>query len=119
MEVMVAVTLLAIALTAVFRLQSQSVFLASRVRFDTVAPLLAQKVMAKVMAGKDEEVVSDSGDFGPNQSGYTWRLEVSDVSSLLLGDFTKNLKRLDLTVTYGDNVYRYKAEGFRFVSTAS
>ncbi|MBI5845843.1 MAG: hypothetical protein HZB23_14385 [Deltaproteobacteria bacterium] len=118
MEVMVAVTILAIALSAVFRLQSQSVFMASRVRFDTVAPLLAQKVMARIMTAKADQVVSDSGDFGADYPGYTFKTEVTETSALLLGDTSKNLKRLSVTVIYDNGVYRYKAEGFRLVSAS-
>lgn len=118
MEVMVAVTILAIALTAVFRLQSQSVYLASRIRFDSVAPLLAQKVMSNLMTAKTEQVVSDSGDFGDDFPGYTYKTEVSEVSAALLGDQEKNIKKLSVTVLYDSGVYRFQAEGFRLVSSS-
>lgn len=118
MEVMVAVTILAIALTAVFRLQSQSVYLASRIRFDTVAPLLAQKVMARILTAKADQVVSDSGNFGADFPGYTYKTEVGETEALLLGETSKSLKRLSVTILYEDGVYRYRAEGFRIVSAS-
>ena len=46
LEVMVAISILAIALVAVFGSQSQSLSLANEAKFNTTAPFLAQSKMA-------------------------------------------------------------------------
>jgi len=51
MEVMIAMAILAITLVAVFQSQSQSVSMATEVRFLTTASLLAQGKMAEIDTG--------------------------------------------------------------------
>lgn len=78
MEVMIAIAILAIALTAVYRSQSQSVSMAANARFLTTASLLAQGKMAEVDARKGGDITADGGDFGADYPDYEWRLEVED-----------------------------------------
>ena len=79
LEVMVAITFIAIALTALLGSQSQSVYLAGEARFNTTAALLAQGKMAEMEVEDLADVSTDSGDFGEDFPGYTWQLSVSDV----------------------------------------
>lgn len=76
LEVMLAMSILAIALVAVFQSQSQSISMMARSRFDTAAPLLAQAKMAEIEAIASGEVTSDSGDFGDDYPGYSWNFEI-------------------------------------------
>ena len=76
LEVMLAMSILAIALVAVFQSQSQSISMMARSRFDTAAPLLAQAKMAEIEATASGEVTSDSGDFGDRYPGYSWSFEI-------------------------------------------
>jgi general secretion pathway protein I len=76
LEVMLAMSILAIALVAVFQSQSQSISMMARSRFDTAAPLLAQSKMAELEAIKSADVTSDSGDFGDDYPGYSWSFEI-------------------------------------------
>ena len=50
LEVMVAMSILAMALVAVFHMQSQSISMAGESRFLTTASLLAQSKMAEIEA---------------------------------------------------------------------
>lgn len=109
LEVMVAMAIIAIALTAVLGLQSQSVSLASETKFNTTAPLLARMKMAELEMEKPEDLTSDSGDFGEDFPGYYWDLTVSDVTFPGAEDIADRLRQIDLNVFFGeDPLYQYK-----------
>ena len=92
LEVMLAMAILAIALTAVFQSQSQSISMANSSRFSTTASLLAQSKMAEIEAMSFEEINSGSGDFGDDFPDYSWNVDVSDTE-------IEYLKRIEVTVT--------------------
>ena len=91
LEVMVAMAILAISLVAVFQSQSQSVSMASKARFETMASLLAQDKMAEIEAMKPEDLGSGSGDFGDDFPDYSWRVEVEETE-------IDHLKKIEVTV---------------------
>ena len=91
MEVMIAMAVLAIALVAVFQLQSQSISMSTDSRFMTTAALLAQSKMVEVEAGSTLTNHKEDGDFGPDYPQYTWYLEVGDTQ---LSQF----KKIEVTV---------------------
>ncbi len=103
LEVMIAMAVLAIALVAVFRSQSQSVSMVTESHFLTTASLLAQGKMAEMERKKPEELMNDSGDFGPDFSNYSWRVEIKDTP-------VPFLKKIDVFVTNNkmtaNNVYQ-------------
>jgi len=115
LEVMMAISIIAIALTAVLGSQSQSVALAGEARFKTTAPLLAQNKMAEMEAMNPVDLASDSGDFGDDFPGYTWTVTVDDVmfdGSMIGSDY---LKQIDLTVSWGQGeMYQYNLRLYRF-----
>lgn len=92
MEVMIAMTILAIALVAIFQSQSQSISMATDSRFMTTASLLAQSKMVEVEAAATLDNHTEDGDFGPDYPEYTWHLEVGDT---LMPQF----KKINITVT--------------------
>lgn len=104
LEVMIAMAILAITLVTVYQSQSQSISMVSSSRFLTTASLLAQARMAEIDAADPRGLVSASGDFGEEFSGYAWQVEVGEVKEIPL------LKRIVLTVTNGRmttrNTYR-------------
>jgi len=115
LEVMIAMAIIAIALTAVLGSQSQSMSLASEARFNTTASLLAQAKMAELDQMPVRELMSDSGDFGEDFPGYSWQVSVSSVFLDVPGEVSDHLKRIDLTVSWGeDAVYQYRIRAFRF-----
>jgi general secretion pathway protein I len=120
LEVMVAISLLAIALTTLFGSQSQSVSLGSTTKFNTQAPLLAQLKLAEI-TGTTERLTSDSGDFGDKFPGYQWKIETEDANletSKILSKLENTLQRLTLTVSWGDNRYVYKVQSYLLKNTA-
>jgi len=92
MEVMIAMTILAIALVAIFQSQSQSISMSTDSRFMTTASLLAQSKMVEVEVASTLDNQSKDGDFGPDYPQYIWHLEVGDT---MLPQF----KKISITVT--------------------
>jgi len=80
MEVMIAVTILAIVLLAVFQSQSQSLSMTGRSRFLTTAALLAQSRMAEAELTGIDNLITTSGNFGDDYPNYAWRIEVTDTT---------------------------------------
>ena len=91
MEVMIAMAILAIALVAVFQLQSQSISMSTDSRFMTTAALLAQSKMVEVEADASLVNRKEDGDFGPDYPQYTWHLEVADTKHA-------QFKKIEVTV---------------------
>ena len=115
LEVMIAVSVLTIALAAVLGLQSKSLTLASESRFHTTAALLAQGKMAEITVAKMGELTSDTGDFGDVFTGYAWRLSVQNADLPGLEKMKGRLKRIDLEVTCGEGeLFRYDLRLYRF-----
>jgi general secretion pathway protein I len=118
LEVMIAVTIIAIVLVAVFGSQSQSLSLANEAKFNTTAALLAQRKMAEVEAGNSWDLISTSGDFNEDFPDYQWELNVSDIP-LSGAEGLEYLKQVDVAVLWGDqNQYRYELRLYRFVPGA-
>ena len=92
MEVMIAITILAIALVSIFQLQSQSISMSTDSRFMTTAALLAQSKMVEIETASTLSNKNDDGDFGPDYSQYTWHLEIGDTQLL-------QFKKIEVTVT--------------------
>jgi len=116
LEVMIAVALIAIALTALLGSQSQSVSFANSAKFETMAALLAQSKMSEIVVHGTEALTSDSGDFGDDYPGYAWESTVNDVSMPGEEAISDYLKQIDLTVTWGVfsynlRLYHYAAAG--------
>jgi len=101
LEVMVSVTIIAIALVTLIGSQSQSVSIATLSRFDTTASLLAQQKLAELALGGFDELRSDSGDFGEEFSAYSWTVEVSDLGEADTGiaGAEEMLKSVDLIIS--------------------
>ena len=114
LEVMIAIALLAIALTTLFGSQSQSVSLGSTTKFNIQAPLLAQLKLVEFNRTTDRPS-SDSGDFGDNFTGYHWKMETGDANLQASPIFSKlgdTLQQLTLTVSWGDNRYVYQVQSY-------
>lgn len=116
LEVMIAITIIAITLVTVFGSQSQSLSLANEAKFSTTAALLAQSKMAEFEAVNPEDLASDSGSFGENFPNYHWNLTVSDVSFAGTDGALDYLKQIDLSLFYGEqSQYHYTLRLYRFV----
>ena len=116
LEVMVAMAIIAIALTAVLGSQSQSLSLAGEAKFSTTVSFLAQSKMAEIESEKPENLTGNSGDFGEDFPGYRWNLRIDDVTFDEPEGVSDHLRQIDLTVSWEDNdQYAYRLRLYRFV----
>jgi general secretion pathway protein I len=114
LEVMIALAVMSIVLVSVYRMHSQSLTMNTAARFYTLAPLLAQNKMAELETLSSEGFPDDSGDFGEQYPGYSWRTSLSNVSSEVLGEVADDLKRFDLTISYNNDQFSHSIRTYRF-----
>ena len=117
LEVMIAVALIAIALTTLLGSQAQSVSYANSAKFETMAALLAQSKMSEITVQDADSLSSDSGDFGDDYPGYAWEATVSDISIEGLDAISNYLKQVDLTVSWG--VFKYSIRLYHYVQATN
>ncbi len=105
LEVLVAIAIIAIAMTSLFASQSRSISMATRAKFNTTASFLAQDILARYQSGQ-HDYVDDEGDFGEGFPGYHWQVKVerADLGDLQPDRVSKRpLQRLELTISLGDD----------------
>ena len=117
LEVMIAVALIAIALTALLGSQAQSVSFANSAKFETTAALLAQSKMSELVMQETTALFGDSGDFGEDYPGYAWESTVSDISIEGIENISDYLKQIDLTLTWG--VFTYNLRLYHYVAESN
>ncbi len=112
-EVLIAVAVLAIALTAIYRLHNQSIFLNQVNRFYTQAPLLARQRLAQLENLPVKEWSDDSGDFEDQFEGFHWQIKVEPVPLDLFN--SKEYKIFHIKVTINDaDQQTYSIDTYRF-----
>lgn len=116
LEVMVAMAILAIALTSLFGSQSTSVALATETRFNIQAPLLARMQLARLQSEK--EIFADSGDFGDDFPGFLWKLTIKDSNfqdseTSSLQHLNEKLQHIILVVSWGEERFSYQLDNYR------
>lgn len=108
LEVMIALAIMAIALTSLFGSQSQSLSLVVEAKFNVTAAFLAQEKLAEYESGV-MELVDGEGDFGEDFPGFTWKTEVREADLGEIAGLEKledPVQRLDLTVSWeGDQFF--------------
>lgn len=115
LEVMVAISIIAIALMAVYKLYAQTLSMNESLMFNTHAPLLAQKKMAELFIAAPNDLMDNSGDFGDEFKNYSWKALVETVTSDLLGDMAEDLRRIDLIISFNSDEQSYRLRAYRFV----
>lgn len=113
LEIMVAISIIAIVLVSVYRMQAQTITMNYYARFYATAPMLAQLKIAELETKFLEDLISDSGDFGEDHSGLRWDVVINDVESETLGSIAENLKRIDVTVSYNNDEFTYDLRTYR------
>ena len=113
-EVIAALSIMAIVLLAVYRLHAQTISMNGVVRFYTLAPLLAQSRLAAFDIDP-ESGDGGSGDFGADYPGYAWEVAVEETTSEYLGETSQNLKRIDIVISFQDAASTYRVRTYRLV----
>jgi len=113
LEIMVAISILVLVLVTVFKMHIQTLAMHNTARFQTSAPLLAQKKITEIETKNIDELVSDSGDFSDRFPGYTWKVSIDDVQSEILGTVADNLKLIGVTVLFNTDELIYHLESYK------
>ena len=117
-EVMVAMTIIATVMVALFRMQSGTINLAGVDDFQTTSRYLAAKALAQIALSINDP--ESKGEFGQAFKGYAWHCDVTDVNanfSDIMPDFSDNigtLKKIDLIITRQQGNRSYHVETFRY-----
>ena len=115
LEIMVAISIIAIVLVSVYKMHAQTVSMNNEVRFYTTAPMLAQLKMAEIKSESLEDIGDDSGDFGDEFPDYRWNVVIDDVESEALGSIAKNLKKIDLLVSLNNDEFIYNLRTYKYL----
>ena len=103
LEIMVAVSIIAIVLVSVYKLHAQTISMNYITRFYATAPLLAQSKMAELEITPLDELAEGAEDFDGDFPNYRWNVAVNDVESQALGQSAANLKKIDVTIAVVNN----------------
>jgi general secretion pathway protein I len=114
-EIMAAISIIAIVLVSVYKLHAQTVAMDSEVRFYATAPMLAQKKLAEIESKSRNDISDDSGDFGDKFPNYSFNIVIDDVASKALGNVAEDLKRIDITVSFNNDEYTYDLRDYRLL----
>jgi general secretion pathway protein I len=116
LEIMVALSIVAIVLVSVYRLHAQTISMNQAARFYTTAPLLAQRKMAEIETISLKELADDTGSFDKDYPDYRWAVAVGEIESEALGQTADSLKTIDVTVSFGTDQLTYSLRTYRFYS---
>lgn len=98
-EVMVALAIVAFALTAIAASMNQMIDAAGAMRERTYASWIAQNKIAEMrLANVLPEVSTTSGDIDYGNAGWTWRAVVSETG-------VENFMRVDVSVSHSNSDY--------------
>ncbi len=117
LEVLLAMAIIAIAVSAVLRSQSQGLSLAREAGFLSTAALLAQAKMAEVDAAAAGALIAGTGEFGDAFPGYAWELNLGGRTPGLDPEVNDRLQPVDLTVLRREDPgFRYRLRLYRLLN---
>lgn len=119
LEVMVALGIAAIVLVSVYRLQTQSIAMEHIARFHTLAPLLADQLVAEIELQAPDFLQAETGDFQDDFPGYTWEYETRDVEGLTDNSGRALLKQIDVKIHLNNDEELFTLRTYRLADTAS
>ena len=115
LEIMVSLSIISLVLVSIYKMQAQTISMNYDARFYTTAPFLAQLKLTELEKETIKELADDSGDFGDEYPGYSWTLEIHEVESETLGDVSRNLKKIDITIFLNNDQLSYDVRTYRFI----
>ena len=98
-----ALSIIAIVLVSIMRLQGQTISMNETIRFYTIAPLLAQSKMSEISQDPLADI-SGSGDFGTDFPGYTWEAQISDLQIDVVESHEIKLKKVDIIIQLNNDL---------------
>jgi len=94
-EVMIAITIIAIALVVILHSYGLGVSMANESQDFSLATLLAQRKMAEIELEGFPKVGGEEGDFGEAYPGFTWRETVIETP-------IEDLRKVTLTISWDE-----------------
>ena len=113
LEVLVAMAVLTIALTSIYKLHGQTMVMSGKARFLTLAPQLAQVKLAEIEGQPFQDIGDGSGDFGEDHPNYQWKLSIEDIPTELFTDDKYHLVRININITQSDD-NSFQLQTYRF-----
>jgi len=114
LEVMVAVAIVAIALSAVYKLYSQAFAMNQSARFYTTATLLAETKLAELSAQPAEDLGNDGGAFEDEFTDYSWQVTVTEVEAEDLTLSQQLMRQIDIVITHEQQGESFSLRTYRF-----
>ncbi len=109
LEVMIAISIIAVALVTLLGSQSRSLSHAAEAQFNVVAPMLAALKLAEIER-KVVDAENSEGDFDEDFPGYSWKMAIEEAAFdkiKALAGLDPPLQKLELTVSWDGAPYRY------------
>lgn len=119
LEVMVALGIAAIVLVAVYRLQAQSIAMERIAQFHTMAPLLAEQLVAEIEIQAPDYPQAETGNFGDDYHNYTWEFETRDVDAYTDSSGRALLKQIDIKIHLNNDEDHFTLRTYRLVDIGS
>jgi type II secretion system protein I len=119
LEVMVAMGIAAIVLVSIYRLQAQSIAMERIAQFHTLAPLLAEQLVAQLELKAPDYPITDAGDFEEHYPGYSWDIETHDVDAYTDASGRALLKQIDIKVHLNGTEDLFTLRTYRLVNIGS
>ena len=115
LEIMVAISIIAVVLIAVFKMHSQTINLNLATRFYSTAPLLAQNKIAELETTSLNDQMTESGNFGDDFPNYSWSVSMDNIESEILGAVSESLKKIEVTISYNNDELIYSFRTYKFL----
>jgi len=120
LEVMVSLSILAIVMVSVFKMHSQTIFMAETAKFYSTAPMLAYQKLSGIDAFSNQELIKkeNSGRFKEPFSEYRWSIFVEKANFDIQGEWSeldKDLKKIDIKISLNDDEQTYYLSAYRFL----
>ena len=115
LEVLVAMAVLTIALTSIYKLHGQTMVMSGKARFLTLAPQLAQVKLAEIEGQPFQDIGDGSGDFGEDHPNYQWKLSIEDIPTELITEDVYHLVHININITHNDG-NSYQLRTYRFLT---
>jgi prepilin-type N-terminal cleavage/methylation domain-containing protein len=115
LEVMVSLSIIAIALMAVYGNYSHTITMNTDQQFNTVAPLLAARVVADFENRSPANLTDESGNFGPEFDRYQWAAVVETIVAETLGSIADDLYSIKIAVSFNNDENVFHCQTIRFI----
>ena len=113
LEIMVVLSIAAIALISIFDLQAQTVSMNMAAKFNATAPFLAQEKLAELEMLPAGDTPGDSGDFGEKYPGFEWEITVEDIRTDLFKSEEMGLKKIEVLIGFNNEELEYRLRVYR------